>query len=79
MSSREIAARLGMTTEQLWGWTRKWGVEKPEGVSLWRRADLDAVLPPTRYCSDHTPRCQDSAEDIEDDEKSGDGSAVLAA
>jgi hypothetical protein len=45
ISTREIAARLGIETQQIGPWARKWLLSKPDGITLWDRGEIEPFLP----------------------------------
>jgi hypothetical protein len=45
ISTREIAARLGIEVQQIGPWARKWLLAKPVGITMWCRADIEPFLP----------------------------------
>ncbi len=55
ISTREIAARLGLEFRQIGPWAKKWLLKKPDGITLWRRAEIEPFLP-SSYQRDEKPQ-----------------------
>jgi hypothetical protein len=45
ISTREIAARMGLEFRQIGPWAKKWLLKKPDGITLWRRDEIEPFLP----------------------------------
>jgi hypothetical protein len=55
ISTREIAARMGLEFRQIGPWAKKWLLKKPDGITLWRRAEIEPFLP-SSYQRDEKPQ-----------------------
>jgi hypothetical protein len=56
ISTREIAARMGLEVRQIGPWARKWLLKKPDGISMWRRADIEPFLPNGGHARNMPPK-----------------------
>jgi hypothetical protein len=56
ISTREIAARLGMQVQSVSSWARRWGLEKPSGFTLWLRDEVEHFLPEGGHAGNMPPK-----------------------